>query len=261
MENKALLTAHSAASGLVPYNFPSMDQSRASHVDVPSCFTILKDQLLTSSNPMCQVTLEENSLGISWDATQLRRAIMELDYYLYSIEDGAYALLSTWLGEKLFFPALEDVDYSWQTDAKKSSFVESRQAQLLYRLHAAFESEPFEDGMDHPAEQIIKRALQSSENQQVFDWFENFSLDMEHPSFAASILRCLGRQTNLGTSSWRARLVRKTLAVGNVEIRDAAVQATESWNDPELVEILRSHNEIEPWLYEYILSVINDLGE
>ena len=260
MENKNLLTGHSTASGLVQYSFPSMDQSKASHVDAPSWFAILKDQLLISSDLMRQVTFEKNSLATSSDAVRLREAVEGLSYHLYLTESKANVWRSAWLGEELF-STLDDATYFWKTAAKKSSFVESRQAQLLYRLHAAFESEPFEDGMDHPAEQIIKRALQSSENQQVFDWFENFSLDMGHPSFAASILRCLGRQTNLGTSSWRARLVRKTLAVGNVEIRDAAVQATESWNDPELVEILRSHNETEPWLYEYILSVINDLGE
>ncbi len=259
MENKALLTVHSTASGLVPYNFPSMDQSRASHVDTPSWFTILKDRLLIPSNPSPRVIFEENSLAISWDAAHLRKGIMELDYYLYSIEDETWALLSTWLDEKLF-SALDDVEYFWQTAVKKSSFVELGQAQLLYKLHAAFEADPFENGMDHPAEQIIKRALQFSENQQIFNWFEDFSLDIERPSFAASVLRCLGRQTNLGTYPWRAELIRRGLTVDNVEIRDAAVQATESWGDQDLVSILKSHHETEPWLREYILDVINDLG-
>ena len=144
---------------------------------------------------------------------------------------------------------------------KKSSFAESGQAQLLYKLHAAFESDPFENGMYHPAEQIIKKALQFPENQQIFDWFKDFSLDTEHPSFAASVLRCLGRQTNLGTYPWRAELVRRGLTADNVEIRDAAVQAAESWGDQELASILKSHHESESWLREYISDVISDLGE
>ena len=260
MPTKVHLPISSTPSGLVAYAPNWVDQSTVPHVDIPTRFVIVKDSLMTFSNIINWAALGKNSLAASSDAVRLREAVEGLNYHLYLTESKANVWRDAWLGEELF-SALDDVTYFWKTAAKKSSFVESRQAQLLYRLRAAFESEPFEDGMDHPAEQIIKRALQSSENQQVFDWFENFSLDMGHPSFAASILRCLGRQTNLGTSSWRARLVRKTLAVGNVEIRDAAVQATESWNDPELVEILRSHNETEPWLYEYILSVINDLGE
>ena len=259
MENKALLTAHSTASGLVQYSFPSMDQSRASHVNAQSWFAILKDRLLISSNPMRQVTFEKNSLAISLDAVQLRRAMMKLDYYLCLIKDEADLLSSLWLDEELS-PALDDVDYFWQTNVKKSSFVEPNQTQLLHILHAAFEADPLENGMDHPAEQIIKKALQSPENQQIFDWFKNFSLEIEHPSFAASVLRCLGRQTNLGTYSWRAELVRRGLTVDNVEIRDASVQAAESWGDQDLVNILKSHHETEPWLREYILDVIYDLG-
>ena len=42
------------------------------------------------------------------------------------------------------------------------------------------------------------------------------------PVFAASVLRCLGRQEYLGTSSWRSELVRDALALDDVEIRDAA---------------------------------------
>ena len=141
------------------------------------------------------------------------------------------------------------------------SYAAPKQAQLWYRLHAAFEAEPLEDGMDHPAEQIIKKALQFSEHQQILNWFKDFSLDIEHPSFAASVLRCLGRQTNPGTYSWRAELVRRGLTVDSVEIRDAAVQAAESWGDQDLVNILKSHHESESWLREYILDVINDLGE
>ena len=140
-------------------------------------------------------------------------------------------------------------------------YATPKRAQLRYRLHAAFEAEPLEDGMDHPAEQIIKEALRFSENRQILDWLKDFSLDTERPSFAASVLRCLGRQTNQGTYSWRAELVRRGLAVDSVEIRDAAVRAAESWGDRGLASILKSHHESESWLREYILDVINDLEE
>ena len=67
-------------------------------------------------------------------------------------------------------------------------------------LRAAFEPEPLEDGMDHPAEQIIDKALQSTGGQRVLDWFRAFCPDSAHPSFAASVLRCLGRQPHPATA-------------------------------------------------------------
>ena len=140
-------------------------------------------------------------------------------------------------------------------------YAAAKRTQLRYGLRAAFEAEPLEDGMDHPAEQIIKEALQFSENQQIFDWLKDFSLDTERPNFAASVLRCLGRQTNLGTYSWRAEIIRRGLTVDSVEIRDAVVRAAESWGDRNLASILKSHHESESWLREYILNVIDDLGE
>ena len=135
------------------------------------------------------------------------------------------------------------------------------QERLAYRLRGAFEIEPFEDGMDHPADQIIENALRSSGSQSILDWLSAFSLDTERPNFASSVLRCLGRQTHIGTAAWRAELVRNALATDDIEIRDAAVQAAESWGGLEVVNVLMLHNEPESWLQEYILEIIDDLQE
>ena len=133
-------------------------------------------------------------------------------------------------------------------------------ARFTFWLWAAFEADPFEDGMYHPAEQIIEKALQSRESQRVLEWLKDLSLDTTHPSFSAEVLRCLGRQTHPGTVAWRARLVRDGLAVDDVEMRDAAVQAAEWWGDPNMRNVLESHSEPEPWLRDHIRDVIDDLG-
>ncbi len=137
----------------------------------------------------------------------------------------------------------------------------SKQVRLANKLHIAFETEPLEDGMHHKAEDIIKQALQSGEDQRILEWLRDFSLDAEQPVFAASILRCLGRQEHLGTSSWRSALVRDALALDDVEIRDAAVQATELWDDKDILPVLKSHSETEIWLRDYICEVIDGLEE
>ncbi|MCY3669203.1 MAG: hypothetical protein OXH81_26400 [Gemmatimonadetes bacterium] len=146
--------------------------------------------------------------------------------------------------------------------AAQKALVEDRERErLANRLWMAFVADPLEDGMSHPAEEIIGEALRSMEDKPILDWFRTFSLDAERPSFAASVLCCLGRQTLPGTDSWRAELVKAGLDMDDVEIRDAAVQAAESWGDRSLVDVMKAHREAEPWLREYIENVISDLGE
>ncbi len=99
-----------------------------------------------------------------------------------------------------------------------------KQNKLSFSLYSAFEAEPFENGMDHPADQIIEDALRFSRDERILEQFSALCLDIEHPSFASSILRCLGRQTDIGNAAWRAGLVRNALATDDIEIRDAAVQ-------------------------------------
>lgn len=131
---------------------------------------------------------------------------------------------------------------------------------LAVRLQASFEVEPVEDGMGHPAEEIIGEALRSPEAERVLDWLRDFCTDAAQPSFAASVLRCLGRHDYVGTTSWRVGLVRDSMAMDSVEIRDAAVQAAESWGDSDFVDVLRPHTESEPWLRQYIFDVVDDLA-
>ena len=126
-------------------------------------------------------------------------------------------------------------------------------------LYASFEAEPLEDGLSHLTEKIIDQVLQSGDGPSVLRWLREFCLDATQPSFAASVLRCLGRQLDPGTDVWRAGLVRDGLAMSHIEIRDAAVQAAESWGDSGLVDVLESHTEPVTWLQDYILDVIEDL--
>ena len=134
-------------------------------------------------------------------------------------------------------------------------------ARLSEKLHIAFEMDQIESGMDHPAEIIILEALARAPHACVLEWLRGFSLNVADPSFASSVLRCLGRLDSPGTTSWRAALVRDALALDDVEIRDAAAQAADSWADPDLIEVLTAHKESEQWLRSYIEQITADLEE
>ena len=193
----------------------------------------------------------KGSLASSLDAASLQRAVIELVRKLF-VEPATEVLIDPRSRESLF-PVLLDV----------ACFdVESQeQKRLASRLRATFEADPLEDGMDHSAQQIIGAALRSEDGQRVLEWLRDFCLDAAHPSFAASVLRCLGRQERPGTVAWRTEVVRAALAMDDMEIRDAAVQATESWAEESLRNVLYSHSEPESWLRPYIRDVIDDLGE
>ena len=135
-------------------------------------------------------------------------------------------------------------------------------SQLRDLLYSSFESEPLEDGIDHPAEDIIGNTIQSTGHDRVFDWLYRICIDTEHPTFSASVLRCLGRQILPGTVLWRSELVRKALEIDDVQIRDAALQAAEFWGGLELQIVLKTKVQTEPihWLRNYMQDVIEDLA-
>lgn len=149
---------------------------------------------------------------------------------------------------------------SWRTKAVSVSPTQERdRRRFLDRLHASFDAEPLEDGMDHPAEQVIAVAFESEDPDTVLKWVWSACLESENLAFAAATFLCVARQPEIGTAAWRAGLVHGGLASEDIELRDAAFQAAESWGDPDLRQILAAHSEPVPWLDEYRRGVIDDL--
>ena len=216
------------------------------------------DQSGTSYDPLPPFAIGMESLAVSLEAASLKRRAVELacDLYLPRTTTGPVDTLPR--GQ--FLSMLVDrACLAADVATQKPSASPRERTQLSNTLHAAFDADPLEDGMDHPAEQIIARAMQSTEDQHLLDWLRAFSLDAAQPGFAASVLRCLGRYQHPGTASWRTGLVREGLELDDVEIRDAAVQAAESWGSSDVVDVLAAHDEPEPWLRDYIRDVVNDL--
>ena len=198
------------------------------------------------------------SLATSSDAASLQRSLLELTRDLYFLRPTAWSPVSSL---KQLFPILVDVSGFSEEEAQVTALAPDERTRLLYTLRAVFEAEPLEDGIDHPAEDVIREALHSTEDQCVLEWLRTFSLDEAHPNLAASVFRCLGRQARPGTDSWRTVLVRSALKMDDPEIRDAAVQAAESWGGQNIRNELILHYEPLPWLRSYVRDVIEDLGK
>ena len=130
---------------------------------------------------------------------------------------------------------------------------------LFSDLLADFIAVPVEDGMHHDAERTIERALKENPEDQVLAWLLDFGTDVERPSFASSVLRCLSSLDPPGTEDWRVNLVRTALDKDDVEIREAAIQVVEHWEDLSLIEVLQRHDEKDNWLGGYIEGVIKSM--
>ena len=201
----------------------------------------------------------QHSLASSVHAARLQQAIVDLTRRLY-LESATNA--EVWAPRYArLFPVLVDASSYPPAEACEQGGYDPRRARLAGRLWRAFEAEPVEDGMDHPAEHVIRATLELGREHGALAWLAEWALDMEEPTFAASVMRCLARQEQPGTVLWRAALIEAALAGESIEIRDAAVQAAESWGEPEIAAVLHGHEEPVGWLRKYIRDVLEDLAE
>ena len=160
-------------------------------------------------------------------------------------------------------PAIEEAPIaSWQPAPLDKAIVDqpddgedARCERLERALRGVFDADPLEDGVSHPAEQIVAEAVGTSG---ALDWLNGFVLATDSPTFGASTLRCLGRLNDVGTAVWRANLVRRALTNKDVQVRDAALQAAEAWDGADLRRILAAHLPSEPvgWLREAMQDVV-----
>lgn len=185
-------------------------------------------------------------------------------------ESVAFSLDATFLQWQtlriLYDLLLRELPSVVELDSYRSTFLVTQdwnreQERIEAKLLAAFESEPLEDGMDHPAEKIIGEVLQSADGTLALEWLKTLATNPARPGFSALVLRCLGRHEGLGSAKWRTHIVQAALAIDNIEVRDAAAQAAESWGGPEMREVLKAHTEPESWLSDYIQEVVDDLVE
>ncbi len=130
---------------------------------------------------------------------------------------------------------------------------------LRRRLWVRLEEEPLEDGITHPAENLVREALLGSPNGRL--GLYDLVVDDDRPEFSSAVLRLAGRVGRSAENEWRRDLVKSALTASSHALREAAVEAVEQWEDPKLVSLLREHEEPVPWLKDYIDDVIDDLSE
>lgn len=122
----------------------------------------------------------------------------------------------------------------------------------LDAIRRRLEDEPLEDGHSHPAEALLQRHLEA---------FGDAALlaDLGSDSASADFVRLLGRSHALRQET-RRLIAHWGLSSGDIDTRDAALQAIENWGDGSLIEVLRQHPESVEWLREYMQAIIANLS-
>jgi len=126
-------------------------------------------------------------------------------------------------------------------------------------IHESIQQEPVLDGTNHAGQSILSEAFKR-ESAVADRWILALIRDPSQASFAADILRLLCR-FRPRSADWRRTIVETALQSPSIEMRDAAIQAVESWADRELVCVLRGHDEPDRFLSDYAAQVLRDLDE
>lgn len=191
----------------------------------------------------------------------LSRSVLS-HWVVYVVESHHLGSSANWNNKQLVTsPFLASVTADFLEEASRRSdsvFQDIDKYHFEHGLLGAFEDEVVEDGMYHPAEDIILGALENHDEAKVLGWIRELVMDTSRPDFVYSILLCLTHQQPPGTSSWRVDLISGALDSQDIVVRDAAVQVAESWADLALLPVLHAHKDNEPvnWLKDYLQHVI-----
>ena len=138
--------------------------------------------------------------------------------------------------------------------SKDTSLLPSR---LLTSILQMVEKHAVESGVSHSAEAAMSELLSSARSHEICRYLSIASLPS---SIKASLLlligRCLAGSMDLLT---RRRLVGDAFASDNVEVRDAALQMVEMWQDRGLAPLVVQHVDSVTWLNDYARQIAQNL--
>jgi hypothetical protein len=142
--------------------------------------------------------------------------------------------------------------------------IEKTRLRFEQHLYTSFENEPIEDGVSHPAEQIIQENLEKYPTLAPV-WLEDiFNRNLKiNSTISEGILRCIGRLNFERTADWKINLVKIGLESALVGIRESALRALERWGGEKATELIRLHilHETNKWLKNYANAILSDLTE
>lgn len=194
----------------------------------------------------------ERAIGVS--EASVAELITNLRMAEASISSVAIAMdvsiIKTFLAKRLAI----QVNSTWTSRHTATFDASPTNTPSLRSLITAIMAESVEDGVQHPAETLLSAFTQAHGVVGVLEAIAEAAARR----LKADFLKLLARSAPLDTST-RSAVIANALKSSDLEIRDAAVQAAETWHDPALAQILRAHKEPVPWLADYATRVAADI--
>ena len=130
---------------------------------------------------------------------------------------------------------------------------------MIKTVLSLLNEESIEDRILHPADNYIEEELKSgSDVRELYSWCsENLESGAPH---LAEVLHCISRLEKKITGKDGKQLMLSALKNSNLDVREAAICAFESWGGHDSISALKQYVESEPidWLRNYANKVIED---
>jgi hypothetical protein len=139
---------------------------------------------------------------------------------------------------------------------------EITQNAIILSVLSLIDEIPVKDGINHPAEYIINKALSDYHDDLCF-WLLSFIRKEKNSTYVESIVKLVGRvieNNHDEQNTWGYEFMYHALSHEDVGVRDESVQALEAWSGPTSKNLLNNHVEEVPWLRDYIERVILHLN-
>lgn len=186
--------------------------------------------------------------GVSW--AHAGSSCLGASSFAFQRDSLTARLIYDW-DSKVTFAGHAELDVSFDTSRTTLSPSTLASVEAMVRL---LEDEPIEDGVTHRAEDLLAAHLANHRESGLIEAVQGAA----RSACAAAMLRLLGRSMSL-SAPLREQIVRWGLRSTSVEIRDAAIQAVENWEDARLAKLLEAHDERVPWLRAYAALVTRNV--
>ena len=189
------------------------------------------------------------SLGGSFDASVV-------DSLLAHHARGLYEAIST-LNRDLLFLSPRAALIDAQVHAR-GLHLDAR-SRLTSNLLISIERDPVEDGIIHAGEIVLGKAV-AEYGIVALGWISELLVSSDSSNVISSVIKLIGRIGPVGSSEWRKSTIVNALSHDSLEVRDAAVQCIEDWEDTLMIGVLDAHQENDEWLSSYIDEVKQELA-
>lgn len=123
------------------------------------------------------------------------------------------------------------------------------------------ENQGFEDGFEHPAEDLVRQYMDHYPSLAKRWLQQTFLRNYRSPEIIVAILKTI-THFNLSQIDPECKILSvAALSHKNAEVREAAISVFDAWGTPDAIDYLENYNENKPWLTHYRDKVLQQLKD